>query len=131
MCADFDTRSRQDYASVGEILPGERAVGGAVTDAAEQPCQAFVEPALVEAFRGSCERFSQTLGWLSSEEAQALEHAELEERLESQGRELVRQLYQDSIDLRAAGEQRAEVVVGADGVARRSVERSHERQLLI
>jgi hypothetical protein len=37
--------------------------------------------------------------------------------------------FQDSVDLRAAREERVEAVVGSDGVARRSVERSHERLL--
>ena len=129
MCADFDTRSRQAYVSVGGILPDDRPVEGTATDAAWQACQMPIDPAVLEAFAGSCERFSQTLGWLSGEEAQALEHGELEERLGSQGRELLCQLYQDSIDLRGAREERVEVVVGADGVARRSVERAHERPL--
>jgi uncharacterized protein UPF0236 len=84
---------------------------------------------VLEAFAASCEHFCESLGWLSGQEAQALEHGELEECLESRGRKLVRRLYQDSIDLRAACEERVETVVGADGVARRSVERSHERQL--
>jgi hypothetical protein len=53
----------------------------------------------------------------------------LEELLESEGRCLVRQLYQDSLELRASREERRAVVVGADGVARQSVERAHERQL--
>jgi Uncharacterised protein family (UPF0236) len=129
VCADFDTRCRQDYAPVREILPGERPVEGAATDAAEPSCPALVDAGLSEAFCVSCECFSQTVGWLAGEEAQALEHGELEERLECQGRELLRQLYQDSIDLRASREARREVVVGADGVARRSVERSHARGL--
>jgi len=130
VCADFDTRCGHDYASVGEVLPGERPVGGAARDAAEAPCEVFVDAAVLEAFAASRERFVETLGWLSSEAARALEHAELEECLERRGRELVRQLFQDSVDLRACCEERVEAVVGADGVARRTVERSHERALL-
>ena len=89
MCAEFDTRCRQDYASVSEILPGERAA----RDAAEQPGEVVLDPAVLEAFAASRERFLQTLGWLSGQAAGALEHGELEDCLESRGRELVRQLF--------------------------------------
>ena len=47
-----------------------------------------------------------------------------------ESRELFRQMFQDHLDLRAQRERRLEVVVGADGVARRGVETGHERGLL-
>jgi len=55
---------------------------------------------------------------------------ELEERLDVEGRELLRQMLQDHLDLRAQREPRLEAVVGADAVARRTVETGHERGLL-
>ena len=44
-------------------------------------------------------------------------HALLEEQLVGEGRELVRTLLRDHLDLRAVREQRQERVVDADGVA--------------
>ena len=125
MCACFDTRFGQAYASVGEILPDQRSAQGPARAVASQEVQ---QPG-VEGFSSSDALYGALAGWLAGEEAQALEHGELEERLESRGRELVRQLYQDSIDLRAAREQRLAPVVGSDGVARSNVERAHERSL--
>jgi hypothetical protein len=63
-------------------------------------------------------------------ESGQLAHGELEERLELEGRELLRQMLQDYLDLQAQREPRLEAVVGADGVAGRSVETGHERGLL-
>ncbi|MGH3452466.1 MAG: hypothetical protein ACRDQW_17550 [Haloechinothrix sp.] len=80
-------------------------------------------------FRASQERFEEVLAFLGGEGAGALTHAELECRLEVQGRELLRQLYQDHLDLRAARELRLGEVVGADGVARRYAEAGHTRPL--
>jgi len=67
--------------------------------------------------------------WLCGPEAAALEHAELEEQLDARGRELLRRLHQDHLDLRAAREQRRNGVAGAEGVARTRVETGHQRQL--
>jgi hypothetical protein len=62
--------------------------------------------------------------------AVTLSHAEVEEYVQVQGRELQRRLVQEHLDVRAAAEQRAEQVVGADQVARRAAERGHQRGLL-
>lgn len=67
------------------------------------------------AFAGSRERFETILGWLEGDEAPALEHGEVECRLEVQGRELLRQLFQDHLDLPAQRETRLEGVVDAGG----------------
>jgi hypothetical protein len=56
-------------------------------------------------------------------------HAQLEELLHNgQGRELLRTLMQDRLDLQAAREQRQQVV-DAEGVARTRAERGHQRGL--
>lgn len=81
-------------------------------------------------FAGSRDRFERIVGWLEGADAGQLAHGELEERLEMEGRELLRQMYQDHLDLRAQREPRMGPVVGADGVARGSVEADHERGLL-
>jgi len=83
----------------------------------------------LEAFSRSAERFSALAGWLAGGHARGLEHAQLEARLEQDGRELIRTLLQDHLDLRSDSERRVELVVGADGVRRPNVERSHARAL--
>ena len=67
--------------------------------------------------------------WLSGSVAAGLTHAELEEQLGARGRELLRRLCQDHLDLRAAREQRQAKVTGADGVARTRAEAGHTRPL--
>jgi hypothetical protein len=81
-------------------------------------------------FARSRELFDSMVEGLAGSQAMGLEHADLEEQLRAQGRELMQCLFQDHLDLRAVREQRAEQVTGADEVARRSVERGHTRGLL-
>ena len=81
------------------------------------------------AFSGSRDRFETVVSWLGGEEAAGLTHAELEARLQVDGRELLRQLLQDHLDLRAQREPRAAGVVGADGVTRERPEAGRERGL--
>ena len=80
-------------------------------------------------FGRSRERFEEIVAWLDAQEAAGLEHGELESRLQSEGRELVRCLFQDHLDLRAVREQRLDGVADARGVERRAVERDHQRPL--
>jgi len=82
-----------------------------------------------EEFSRSAERFWTLAGWLSGEQARGLEHGQLEARLEEDGRELIRTLLQDHLDLRAGTERRLGLVVGADGTRRANVERWHARAL--
>lgn len=73
--------------------------------------------------------FEAIVEGLSTVDAGGQTHALLEERLVGEGRELVRTLLQDHLDLRAVREQRQEQVVDAGGVARTRVEGGHERGL--
>jgi hypothetical protein len=73
--------------------------------------------------------FEQMVEGLAGGEAGLLRHGELEERLSVSGRELLRSLFQDHVDLRAAREVRCGGVVGADGVERTRVESGRSRQL--
>ncbi len=83
-----------------------------------------------DAFADSRARFEQVCAFLDGQQAGSLEHGALEDQLAEQGRELLRQLYQDHLDLRAEREVRVEeVVVDADGLAHRSVEAGHHRVL--
>ncbi len=61
-------------------------------------------------------------------EAASASHGELEEDLDRRGRELLRRLLQDHLDLRARREERTEVV-DHDGVGHASVEAGHTRRL--
>ncbi|MGH3452361.1 MAG: ISKra4 family transposase [Haloechinothrix sp.] len=79
-------------------------------------------------FAASRERFATVLAFLDGAEAGALSHSELEDRLDVEGRELLRQLAQDHLDLRAVRERRVEVI-GADRVRRGRVETGHAREL--
>ncbi len=62
-------------------------------------------------------------------EAAGLQHAELEERLQERGRELMRRLFQGHLDLLAAREVRRDDITGDDGVARTRAEKGHGRAL--
>lgn len=122
--ADLDTLASELYASGGEVLPPGRCGGGRATEPAGET---GAPPG--DGFGDSRERFDALLGWLSGEEAGGLSHSELETRVQVDGRELLRQLYQDHLDLRACREARIGGVLGADGVRRASAEGGHERPL--
>ena len=81
-------------------------------------------------FASSRECFEDNVHWLEGEEAKALSHSELETQLAERGREMLRRMLQDHLDLRAWCEPRLEKVVGADGAARTRVETGHGRGLL-
>jgi len=66
-------------------------------------------------------------GWTAPEAAQ-LEHADLEDQLETTGRDLLRQLLQDRLDLHVRQEVRVEVVDAA-GSRHPAVEGGHQRGL--
>lgn len=66
-------------------------------------------------FTASRERFDTVLGFLDGTDAAVLSHSQLEDRLDVEGRQLLRQLFQDHLELRAVRESRVEVT-DADGV---------------
>lgn len=78
-------------------------------------------------FAASQRVFEDLTGRLASREVLGMTHGELERLLDQDGRELLRQLLQDQLDLRGPGEARGDVV-GARGV-RRTQARLRERQL--
>ncbi|MFU8855226.1 ISKra4 family transposase [Micromonospora sp. SL1-18] len=80
-------------------------------------------------FGASRQRFDETVSWLTGPQAGGLSHADLEQRLQDVGRELLRQLLQDHLDVRAVREQRVAEVVGDDQVPRRYAEAGHARGL--
>ena len=80
-------------------------------------------------FGAGRETFESVVGFLDGAEAAAMEHAELEAELDTRGRELMRRLLQDHLDLRAGREQRLDEVTDTDGVPRSRVESGHTRAL--
>ena len=81
------------------------------------------------AFACSRQYYGEVEQWLAGEETAGLRHGELEEELEVRGRELVRRLFQDRLDLLAAREVRRHDVTGTDGVARTRTDKSRQRML--
>jgi hypothetical protein len=82
-----------------------------------------------DAFAASRQGFESLVSWLSGNATTDLTHAELETHLQHKGRELLRQLTQDHLDLRAHREQRLHEVTDATGVGRPCVEGGHQRAL--
>jgi hypothetical protein len=86
-------------------------------------------PEAEKAFTQARACYEETEAWLAGQVAAALTHAELEDHLQARGRELLRRLFQDHLDLRATREQRRTDVAGADGVPRTRAETGHSRPL--
>src|SRR6266581_8196518 len=85
-------------------------------------------------FAASLDLFTALVADLQAPGADGLTACEVEELLAGRGREVLRQLLQDHLDLRAAREQEAArehgaSTVGADGIARSRVETGHSRLL--
>ncbi len=80
-------------------------------------------------FGASRQCLEEILGWLEGPHAASLAHAELEDELDSRGRELLRRMLQEHLSLRAANEARLEIVADSDGVAHGAVEAGHHRPL--
>jgi hypothetical protein len=128
--ADLGTRQGELYAPADEVLPSAAAARGVATklEGGERPAVAG-DGSGGNRFERSRERFELIVGWLDGEEAGGVEHSQLESRIEADGRELLRALFQDHLDLRAERERRAERVADARGVERRAVEADHQRPL--
>jgi hypothetical protein len=83
-----------------------------------------------DAFTASRARFEAVCCFMGGAEATSFTHAELEQRLTVDARDLVRQLLQDHLDLRATREQRICDVLDAKGTKHGTVEDDHARPLL-
>ena len=80
-------------------------------------------------FASTFEQVETMVGWLKGDEAAALSHGDLETRLASDGRELLRRMMQDHLDRRAEKEVRLDEVLDAEGTPHRSAESGHARTL--
>ena len=91
--------------------------------------QAYASETVEAAFAASSTRFDGLVAWLTGDQTAGMTHGELEERLHVEGLALLRQLLQDSLDLRAVREQRLVEVIDADGHRRGVAEGGHGRGL--
>jgi hypothetical protein len=82
-----------------------------------------------EPFAESRGRFDKIVKRLESPDARKMDHGDLENSLLCDGRELIRQLLQDHLELRHSREPRLPGVEGADGVLRTHV-RERQRDLV-
>jgi hypothetical protein len=126
--ADLDTLAGELYAPAGELLPAEQGDRDSATELAAASCPPEVSPTAA-GFADSREQFESLVCFLDGTDAADLDHAGLEERIDRDGRELLRRLLDDHLALRAVREQRLEDVVGDDGVTRGRVEAGHARAL--
>lgn len=85
--------------------------------------KAYTKESVFGEYESACERFEELVGKLSSPASQSLEHGEVELLIKFDSMEILRLLMQGYLDQRAAGEERVEVCLGADGH-----ERSHCRK---
>jgi hypothetical protein len=97
----------------------------------KSPMKTYGTPAPADPFARSRICFDSLAGDLAGDRTRDMTHDELEELVETRGRELERQLLQDHLDLRALREEQA---LPAEGEARRAegrsrVERGHRRGL--
>lgn len=71
-----------------------------------------------EEFSGAFEQFTAMVTHVRSHEAQQLDHGQVEQFLETEGRELLRRLFQGHLDHRAAHETNWESLEGKDNIIR-------------
>jgi hypothetical protein len=91
--------------------------------------EAYALEAPAAAFSSSRACFEAMVAWLDGGQPAGLTHAELEDRLQADGRKLLRQLYQDHLDLRAQREPRLAEVVDADQCPHDTIEAGRARRL--
>jgi hypothetical protein len=128
--ADLDTRCGELYASGDEVLPvAQGGSDGAARGEREGARRSPGDSAVPAGFASSREQFESVVSFLDGTDAAGLSHAELEERLDRDGRELLRRLLDDHLALRAVREQRLDQVIGDEGVTRGRVETGHVRSL--
>jgi hypothetical protein len=126
--ADLDTRCGELYPRAGEVLPAGDGDADRAPEGGRGHGRSRVGAGTV-GFGASREQFDSLVCFLDGTDAAGLSHAELEERVDRDGRELLRRLLDDHLALRALREQRLENVVGDEGVVRGRVESGHTRAL--
>jgi hypothetical protein len=87
---------------------------------------AYQETASVSPFPLSREMFEQMADHLSSPASFGRTHDDVETRLLTEGQELLRRMFQEHLDLRAAAERKVEVK-GVDGIGRKEIRHGSRR----
>jgi hypothetical protein len=87
----------------------------------------YVPEAAAGVFDRSAELFRSLVGMLLDPATDQVTHGDLEQQMLERGQALLRQLFQDQLDLRACREERRGGVAGADGVERTRVEKRRVR----
>lgn len=82
-----------------------------------------------EQFTTSYELFGRLVDWLAGMQAGELTHAQVEDRIHTDGVPVLRQLMQDHLDLQASRERRLGEVIDADGQARTWAQLDRQRGL--
>ncbi len=90
----------------------------------------YVPEAAAGVFDRSVELFRSLVGMLQDPATDQVTHGDLEQQLSARGQALLRQLFQDQLDLRACREERRDQVTGADAVERTRVEMGRGRRLV-
>jgi hypothetical protein len=80
-------------------------------------------------FDASYTLFGKLVGWLAGDSSVGLTHAEVEERIHTEGIPVLRQLMQDHFDLQAGREQHLDEVIDADGQPRDWAQQDRTRPL--
>jgi hypothetical protein len=127
--ADLDTRCGELYASGDEVLPAVQLGSDGAAGGGGGSCGSLGGRAVPAGFGSSREQFESLLCFLDGTDAAGLSHSELEDRLDRDGRELLRRLLDDHLALREIGERRLAQVIGDEGVTRGRVESGHARVL--
>jgi hypothetical protein len=128
---DVTSRGGRAGSSGDRTVPGREGgaggQGGRGVGEADRPTSP--PGGLSEGFSAAGALFGGIVAFLDGAEAAGCTHEELEVRLEVAGRELICQLLQDHLDVRAAREARADAVIDAEGVCHNAVEAGHCRGL--
>jgi hypothetical protein len=94
----------------------------------------YAPVAAADPFAASLDLFTTLTGELRGAAAAGPTASQLEDLVDGRGREVLRQLLQDHLDLRAAWEEQAArarhpAATGTDGITRTQLETGHHRQL--
>jgi len=126
--ADLDTRCGELYPRAAEVLPAGDGDAVRASEGGRGAGRSRAGAGTV-GFGASREQFDSLVCFLDGTDAAGLSHAELEERVDRDGRELLRRLLDDHLALRTLREQRLANVAGDEGVVRGRVESGHTRAL--
>ncbi len=86
-------------------------------------------PSSRTAFAPSYCQADKIVDFLAGDQAAALTHAQVEDWIATNGRDLLRQFFQDYLDLRSLRETRCKEIVDAQGIPHNAVEKNHGRPL--